>query len=327
VRGEPSYARDSCADRARRRPGGDQANDLAAGGGGCRGGRRRRAGWRARRDASARGAARRREPDRSANAGVRRGAVARRCVRGELAAGAACGARRSGADAESGIAERAKVGHGGAPSGITFDTPARGERSHVARVAARRGLLARACRRMRRRHRDAAGFVEHARHSASEPERAGLDTVRRRSAAVGGVRGGDGNHVGERCIARAAAGSDRRYGRRVGGAAHDAFFVTTTYGKTLAIDASDGSVLWRFTPASYASVAGSARVTTATPVADPDRTHIYAASPDGDIQKLNVSDGSAVWSTAITTLPAREKIASSLNLFRGKVLATTGGYI
>ncbi|HXD48498.1 MAG TPA: PQQ-binding-like beta-propeller repeat protein [Gemmatimonadaceae bacterium] len=114
---------------------------------------------------------------------------------------------------------------------------------------------------------------------------------------------------------------------QIGGAAHDAFFVTTTYGKTLAIDANDGSVLWRFTPTSYASVAGSARVTTATPVADPDRTHIYAASPDGDIQKLNVSDGSAVWSTAITTLPAREKIASSLNLFRGKVLATTGGYI
>src|SRR6185437_15618875 len=70
---------------------------------------------------------------------------------------------------------------------------------------------------------------------------------------------------------------------QIGGAAHDAFFVTTTYGKTLAIDANDGSVLWRFTPASYASVAGSARVTTATPVADPDRTHIYAASPGGYI--------------------------------------------
>src|SRR5580765_2004703 len=33
---------------------------------------------------------------------------------------------------------------------------------------------------------------------------------------------------------------------RVGGAAHDVFFVTTTYGKTEAIDAANGAVLWRY---------------------------------------------------------------------------------
>ncbi|MFI5229760.1 MAG: PQQ-binding-like beta-propeller repeat protein, partial [Gemmatimonadales bacterium] len=114
---------------------------------------------------------------------------------------------------------------------------------------------------------------------------------------------------------------------QIGGAAHDAFFVTTTYGKTLAIDANSGAVLWTFTPASYAGLAGSAKVTTATPVADPDRAHIYSASPDGHIQKLAVADGSVTWSAAITTLPEREKIASSLNLSRGHVIAATGGYI
>ena len=114
---------------------------------------------------------------------------------------------------------------------------------------------------------------------------------------------------------------------RVGGARHDALFVTTTYGKTLAIDANSGAILWRFTPPEYGSFAGSYRITNATPVADPDRESIYAAAPDGYVRKLAVADGRPVWSTAITTLPGREKIASPLNFDRGHVIATTGGYI
>jgi outer membrane protein assembly factor BamB len=117
------------------------------------------------------------------------------------------------------------------------------------------------------------------------------------------------------------------HGVRVNGGTHDVFFVTTTYGKTLAIDADSGSILWRFTPSGYESWAGSRRITTATPVADPSREFIYAASPDGHVQKLAVADGRVVWSTAITTLPEREKIASPLNYDRGGVIATTGGYI
>jgi outer membrane protein assembly factor BamB len=117
------------------------------------------------------------------------------------------------------------------------------------------------------------------------------------------------------------------HGVRVNGGTHDVFFVTTTYGKTLAIDADDGSVLWRYTPPGYETWAGSHRFTTATPVADSGREFVYAASPDGRIQKLAVLDGRAVWTTAITRLPQREKIAAPLNLFRGRVIATTGGYI
>jgi len=114
---------------------------------------------------------------------------------------------------------------------------------------------------------------------------------------------------------------------RVNGGTHDVFFVTTTYGKTVAVDAADGSILWRFTPSGYDSWAGSRRITNSTPVADPDREFIYAASPDGRIQKIAVADGHSVWSTAITSLPTREKIASALNFFHGRVIATTGGYI
>jgi PQQ-like domain len=114
---------------------------------------------------------------------------------------------------------------------------------------------------------------------------------------------------------------------RVRGAVHDVFFVTTTYGRTEAIDAASGHVLWRYTPVGYSSWSGTAQITTATPAADPGRRWIYAASPDGRIQKLSVADGHAAWRTRITLLPSREKIASALNYWQGHVIATTGGYI
>ena len=113
----------------------------------------------------------------------------------------------------------------------------------------------------------------------------------------------------------------------VRGAAHDTFFVTTTYGITLAIDAASGKILWSWTPPGYPRWAASAQITTATPVADPSRKWIYTASPDGRIQKLTVASGHVVWRRPITKLPSREKIASSLNFAGGNVIATTGGYI
>ncbi|MGZ3502912.1 MAG: hypothetical protein ACXU94_16505, partial [Gemmatimonadaceae bacterium] len=79
------------------------------------------------------------------------------------------------------------------------------------------------------------------------------------------------------------------HGVRAGSGTHDVFFVTTTYGKTIAIDAGNGAIVWEFTPTGYDSWAGSRQITTATPVADPNRDFIYAASPDGHIQKLAVA--------------------------------------
>jgi hypothetical protein len=105
------------------------------------------------------------------------------------------------------------------------------------------------------------------------------------------------------------------------------FFVTTTYGRTEAIDAASGAVKWRFTAPGYSSWVGSPQITTATPVADPSGKWIYAASPGGRIYKLSVANGHALWSVSITRLPSREKIASALNFAGGHVIATTGGYI
>jgi len=113
----------------------------------------------------------------------------------------------------------------------------------------------------------------------------------------------------------------------VHGAARDTFFVTTTYGKTEAIDALTGRVEWRFTPPAYARLAGSAQITTATPAASTDRSAIYAAASDGRVRKLRVADGKVLWTTAITHDATHEKLTSSLNVSRGLVIATTGGYI
>jgi len=117
------------------------------------------------------------------------------------------------------------------------------------------------------------------------------------------------------------------HGATVRGGRHDTIFVTTTYGKTLALDAHSGAVLWEYTPPGYQALAGTRQITNSTPVADPSRQSIYAASPDGYIQKLAVGDGHVVWRTAITRLPSREKMDSPLKLFRGHVIAVTAGYI
>src|SRR5262249_15293335 len=104
-------------------------------------------------------------------------------------------------------------------------------------------------------------------------------------------------------------------------------FVTTTYGRTEAIDARTGRVRWRFVPPSYGSLAGSCRIINMSTAADPERTAVYAGAPDGIIRKLAVRTGKLVWQTSITRDPTHEKLTSSLNFARGLVIATTGGYI
>jgi hypothetical protein len=117
----------------------------------------------------------------------------------------------------------------------------------------------------------------------------------------------------------------------VGGRTHDAVFVTTTYGRTLAIDPGSGRILWQFTPRDIRSYEGSAQITTASPIADPNRNFIYAASPDGWIHKLSVSGGREVhaggWPVSITRDATHEKIAAALNISGGSLVVTTGGYL
>ena len=121
------------------------------------------------------------------------------------------------------------------------------------------------------------------------------------------------------------------HGVVVRGRQHDVAIMTTTYGRTLAIDPASGRILWEFTPTDIGSYEGSSRITTATPVLDPDRRFVYAASPDGRIHKLAVASGREVrargWPASVTLDPTHEKIASALNISGGSVVVTTGGYL
>ncbi len=120
------------------------------------------------------------------------------------------------------------------------------------------------------------------------------------------------------------------HGTIVGGVLHDLIVVTTTYGKTIAIDANSAKILWTFTPPGYTSWAGSAQITTASPLADPDHLYIYAASPNGLIHKLALADGSedstGSWPVRITREPLHEKIAAALNIDGQDLIVATGGY-
>jgi hypothetical protein len=116
-------------------------------------------------------------------------------------------------------------------------------------------------------------------------------------------------------------------GATVDGARHDVIVVTTTYGRTIAIDPRTGRRLWEFRPAGVNSAPGNPQVTTASPAADPDRRSVYSASPDGVIHKLSLATGRQEWSRRITFDPGHEKIASSLHISGKSVVAVTGGYI
>jgi PQQ-like domain len=117
----------------------------------------------------------------------------------------------------------------------------------------------------------------------------------------------------------------------VDGRTRDMIVMTTTYGRTIALDPGTGRQLWEFTPADIGSYQGSAQITTATPIADPDRRYVYAASPDGRIHKLVLASGREVrsggWPISVTFDPTHEKIASALNISGDSLIITTGGYV
>ncbi len=112
----------------------------------------------------------------------------------------------------------------------------------------------------------------------------------------------------------------------IGGRARDVIVVTTSYGHTIAIDAATAAKLWEFGPRDVARLQGTAQITAASPVADPDREYVYAASPDGYIHKLAIATGRQIWATRITFDPTHEKIPAALNISGSSVIATTDGY-
>jgi PQQ-like domain len=118
---------------------------------------------------------------------------------------------------------------------------------------------------------------------------------------------------------------------QVDGAIHETIVITTTYGKTLALGANSGRVLWTFTPPGYQSWAGTAQIIVTSPLADPDGGYVYAASPNGLIHKLSLADGredrEGAWPVRVTLEPKHEKLGAALNIDGPDLLVATSGYL
>jgi outer membrane protein assembly factor BamB len=115
----------------------------------------------------------------------------------------------------------------------------------------------------------------------------------------------------------------------IAGGVHNALIVTTSYGKTLAIDADSGRILWTFTARGYSSWTGTSQITNTSPLIDPDRRFVYAASPNGQIHKLALASGreSRGWPVSVTRDATHEKLGAALNLDGAYLLAATSGYL
>jgi len=122
-------------------------------------------------------------------------------------------------------------------------------------------------------------------------------------------------------------------GAKVRGGTHDLVVVTSSYGRTFALDANSGKRLWTYTPPSYAGLEGSAQITTTSPALDPRPQHryVYTASPDGEVHKLLLASGKEVrtgaWPVTVTHDPTKEKMGAALNVDGTYVIAATSGYI
>jgi outer membrane protein assembly factor BamB len=100
-------------------------------------------------------------------------------------------------------------------------------------------------------------------------------------------------------------------------------YVTTRTGSLLAIDASNGTVIWsqNTTGPNY---------TTSSPAIDPAGTFVYGYGLDGKVHKYAVGTGAevvnATWPTLLTNMPNVEKGSSSINIANGYLYMSIGGY-
>ncbi len=162
----------------------------------------------------------------------------------------------------------------------------------------------------------------------------GLDPQRSNvSEDTSGISGAQLSHLRRRTVSLpGTVDSSPIYLHAVQVAGHscNAVVVTTTYGKTIALDADSGQLLWTFTPPGYGGWAGSSQITNASPLADPGHQYVYAASPNGLIHKLSLADGSESreggWPVGVTRDATHEKLGAAINIAGPDILVATGGY-
>jgi len=119
-------------------------------------------------------------------------------------------------------------------------------------------------------------------------------------------------------------------GITVRGAPRDVVVLTTRYGYSLGIDAHTGHVWWLYKPPGLAKWLNTPQFQVASPVADPDRRHVYVTTPDGYVRKLDIATGheirSGSWPVRITLVPGLEKMEPDLTISGCDVIAGTSSY-
>ena len=108
------------------------------------------------------------------------------------------------------------------------------------------------------------------------------------------------------------------------GTTRNVLYATTREGDLLALDASDGALLWRRHPA-------GSRITHSSPALDPSRKYVYAYGLDSYLHRYDPATGAEDkgqgWPVRITLMPGTEKESSALNVDPTHVYVTTSGYI
>ena len=86
--------------------------------------------------------------------------------------------------------------------------------------------------------------------------------------------------------------------------------------------------LWEFTPRGRRARGRKPQITTATPIADPDRQYVYAGSPTGSStsSRSRPARGPRRATPVVTYDPTQEKLARPFNIGGGTLIVVTGGY-
>lgn len=118
-------------------------------------------------------------------------------------------------------------------------------------------------------------------------------------------------------------------GITTGSGVKDLLFVTTQSGRTTALDAANGSVVWSMT------TTGGHTPIESSPAIDPDRQFVYSYGADGAAHKWAIATGIEVttggWPQVVTLKPSVEKGASALATAvsggSARLYVVTNGYV
>jgi outer membrane protein assembly factor BamB len=110
------------------------------------------------------------------------------------------------------------------------------------------------------------------------------------------------------------------------GTMRDALYLTTKAGSLVAVDASGGTVLWR-----WANPIGDPnKPTTSSPYADPTQGIVYSYGLDGKVRRYDAVTGKETpgggWPVTVTTMPTSEKGSAALNAAEGYLYVTTASF-